>query len=96
MCNCEDVASLWVSHLSSNPDRPYFRCQETDTNEKCNFFQWADMKSVQKKERLEKSDKRKTIQKGENTGIIRRRGLRLFTNIILELGLYVSLYRFLL
>ena len=49
----------------------------------------------EKKERLEKSDERKTIQKGENTGIIRRR-LRLFRNIILELGLYVSLYSFLL
>ena len=84
---------------SSNPDRPYFRCQETDANEKCDFFQWADIKSVKKKRKrndLKKVTKGKRFKKGENTGIIRGRGLRLFTNIILELGLYVSLYRFLL
>ena len=63
MCNCEDVASLWVSHSSSNPDRPYFRCQETDANEKCDFFQWADVKSVKKTKR--KRHDLKKVTKGK-------------------------------
>ena len=63
MCNCEDVASLWVSHSSSNPDRPYFRCQETDANEKCDFFQWADVKSVKKTKR--KRNDLKKVAKGK-------------------------------
>ena len=63
MCNCEDVASLRVSHSSSNPDRPYFRCQETDANEKCDFFYWADVKSVKKAKR--KRNDLKKVTKGK-------------------------------
>lgn len=40
-CNCEETTSLRVSHSDANPGRPYFRCQDTDLDEKCDFFQWA-------------------------------------------------------
>ena len=41
-----------------NPGRPYFRCEETDADDKCDFFQWTDgktkvKKSMKKKKRLE-------------------------------------------
>ena len=48
-CNCDEVASLWLSYSSKNPERPYFRCQDTDPDEKCGFFQWADSVSKVKK-----------------------------------------------
>ena len=32
LCCCNEAASLWVSHSISNPDRPYFRCQDTDVD----------------------------------------------------------------
>ena len=49
LCCCNEAASLWVSHSISNPDRPYFRCQDTDVDEKCEFFQWADQNLEAKK-----------------------------------------------
>ena len=42
LCNYDETTSLWVSHSSANPGRPYFRCQDTDLEDKCDFFQWAD------------------------------------------------------
>ena len=42
LCHCGDVASLWVSHSSANPMRPFFRCQEMDDDEKCEYFKWGD------------------------------------------------------
>ena len=29
LCKYEDTSSLWISHSTKNPDRPYFRCQNT-------------------------------------------------------------------
>ena len=56
-CNCDEVASLWLSYSSKNPRRPYFRCQDTDPDEKCRFFQWADSMSKAKKgKRKRKTD----------------------------------------
>jgi hypothetical protein len=49
LCDCEDVSSLWVSHSSKNPERPYFRCQDTSADTKCDFFQWADTKLKRKR-----------------------------------------------
>ena len=42
MCNCNESASLWLSYSSNNQNRAYFRCQDTDPEEKCSFFLWAD------------------------------------------------------
>ena len=41
-CNCNGLASVWLSYSSKNPKRPYFRCQDTDPEEKCSIFLWAD------------------------------------------------------
>ena len=49
LCYCEDVVSLWVSHSSKNPERPYFRCQDTSADTKCDFFHWADTKLKRKR-----------------------------------------------
>ena len=32
LCCCNEAASLWLSHSISNPDRLYFRCQDTDVD----------------------------------------------------------------
>ena len=48
-CNCIELASLWLSYSSKNPKQPYFRCQDTDPEEKCSFFLWADSVSKPKK-----------------------------------------------
>ena len=65
-CYCEDASSLWVSHSSNNPDRPYFRCQDT-SDEKCDFFQWADVKPKKKKGAARtKSEKCTLCEKGES------------------------------
>ena len=42
LCDCEQVTSLWVSHSATNLDRPYFRCQDSDPDDKCDYFAWAD------------------------------------------------------
>ena len=60
-CFCEDASSLWVSHSSNNPDRPYFRCQDTALDEKCDFFQWADLKLKKKKQRTARTKKEKCM-----------------------------------
>ena len=59
-CNCDEVASLWLSYSSKNPERPYFRCQDTDPDEKCVFFQWADSVPRVKKGKRKRKRKRKT------------------------------------
>lgn len=56
-CNCEEITSLWVSYSAKNPRRPYFRCQDTDPEEKCDFFLWADSVSKRKKKRKVASGK---------------------------------------
>ena len=63
LCRCEDVSSLWVSNSVSNPGRPYFRCEETDTDDKCDFFQWADGKTKVKKGMKKKKRDLKRLQK---------------------------------
>jgi len=57
-CYCEEISSLWVSHSSNNPDRPYFRCKKTPLDEKCDFYQRTDVKAKQKK-----SEKKKKKEK---------------------------------
>ena len=32
-CDCNELASLWLSYSSKNPNQPYFRCQDTDPEE---------------------------------------------------------------
>lgn len=49
LCDCEDVASLWVTHSSKNSERPYFRCQDKSGDSKCDFFHWADNKPKTKR-----------------------------------------------
>ena len=51
LCICEESVSLRVSNSTSNPGRPYFRCQDTDVDKKCNFFQWADEKPKKNKKK---------------------------------------------
>ena len=58
LCGCDDVSSLWVSHSSANPDRPYFRCQGIEDDDKCEFFKWADESSKGKKKRVARKQKR--------------------------------------
>ena len=41
-CDCNELASLRSSYSSKNSNRPYFRCQDTDTEEKCSFSLWTD------------------------------------------------------
>ena len=55
---CEEVSSLWVSNSVSNPGRPYFREEETDVDDKCDFFQWADGKTKVKKRDLKQLQNR--------------------------------------
>ena len=61
-CNCNELASLWLSYSSKNPKRPYFRCQDTDPEEKCSFFLWADSVSKPKKRK-----RKANSEKAENT-----------------------------
>ena len=63
LCECEDVSSLWISHSSKNPDRSYFRCQDTSPDTKCNFFQWADVKLKKKRKNALKDKKPSEKQK---------------------------------
>ena len=56
LCRCEEVSSLCVCNSVSNPWRPYFRCEETDVDDKCDFFQWADGKTKMKKSMKKKRD----------------------------------------
>ena len=49
LCRWDETSSWWVSNSVSNPERLYFRCQETDADDKCDFFQWADGKTKVKK-----------------------------------------------
>ena len=49
LCYCEDVVSLWVSHSSKNPERPYFRCQDTSADTKCDFFPLGRHQAEEKK-----------------------------------------------
>ena len=51
LCECGEVTSLWVSHSASNPGRPFFHCQETNTEEKCAFFLWGDQLTKAKRKR---------------------------------------------
>ena len=51
LCECGEVASFWVSHSAENPGRPFFRCQETDVDEKCAFFMWGDQVTKTKRKR---------------------------------------------
>ena len=60
---CEEVSSLWVSNSVSNPGRPYFRYEETDVDDKCDFFQWADGKRKVKKSTKNKTRDLKRLQK---------------------------------
>lgn len=55
-CDCNDVASLWLSYSTKNPKRPYFRCQDTDPDEKCSFFLWADSVSKLKRRKRKASN----------------------------------------
>ena len=41
-CHCGDLASLWISHSSQNNLRPYFRCAESDQQDRCEYFKWAN------------------------------------------------------
>ena len=43
LCQCGKMVSLWVSHSYANPNRPYFRCKEMNSDTRCGFFQWADI-----------------------------------------------------
>ena len=58
MCNCNESASLWLSYSSNNPNRAYFRCQDTDPEEKCSFFLWADSVSKPKKRKRKASSEK--------------------------------------
>ena len=46
-----------------NPGRPYFRCEETDADDKCDFFQWTDGKTKVKKSMKKKKRDLKRLQK---------------------------------
>ena len=71
LCCCNEAASLWISHTTSNPDRPYFRCQDTDMEEKCDFFQWADENVEAKK--VKKRKQKKTVQVSTASSTKRKR-----------------------
>ena len=56
-CDCNELASLWLSYSSNNPNRPYFRCQDTDPEEKCSFSLWTDNVSKPRKRKRKASSK---------------------------------------
>ena len=62
-CDCDQVASLWVSGSTSNPGRPYFRCQDTSVEYKCEFFRWADNTRKRKKRNANKDISSKKMNK---------------------------------
>ena len=51
-----------MSNSVSNPGCPYFRCEETDADDKCDFFQWADGKTIVKKSMTKKKGDLKRLQ----------------------------------
>ena len=52
-----------MSNSVSNPGCPYFRCEETDADDKCDFFQWADGKTKVRKSMTKKKRDLKRLQK---------------------------------
>ena len=62
---CEDDSSLWVTHSSKKPGRPYFRCQHTSADTKCNFFQRADVKLKKKRKAVKRKNTLKDIEPAE-------------------------------
>ena len=65
LCDCEQVTSLWVSHSATNSDRPYFRCQDSDPDDKCDYFAWADDDGEKKKKKKKKNLKRVMKEKND-------------------------------
>ena len=63
LCYCEDVVSLWVSHSSKNPGRPYFRCQDMSDDTKCDFFHRVDTKLKRKRKAASREGVLKQKQK---------------------------------
>ena len=47
----------FFSHLFF-PDRPYFRCQDHDPDDKCDYFAQADDDGEKKKKKKEKEKKK--------------------------------------
>ena len=47
----------------SNPGRPYFRCEETDIDDKCDFFQWADGKTKVKRDLKQLQKRTSAVEK---------------------------------
>ena len=72
LCDCEQVASLWVSHSSSNPSRPYFWCQDNDPDDKCDYFAWADHDGEKKKKK--KKSLKRVVQEKNNAGKPKKTG----------------------
>lgn len=72
-CNCEEVASLWLSYSSKNPKRPYFRCQDNDPEEKCKFFLWADSVSKRNRKRKVPSGKEGKSTKDKKVKRVKRK-----------------------
>ena len=68
LCDCGEVAALWISHSSSNFERPFFRCKDIADSIKCNFFKWTDTSPIIKKKRGSK----KRPMKNEKSKSVKR------------------------
>jgi hypothetical protein len=62
LCDCDEVVSLWVSHSTKNPGRPFFRCQEMDEDEKCGYFLSADQVTKEKRKKRGRVDPKKVTK----------------------------------
>ena len=58
---CEDASSLWITHSSKKPGRPYFRCQDTSAD----FFQRADVKLKKQRKAVKRKNTLKDIEPAE-------------------------------
>ena len=56
VCDCDEPVLLRISQSQTNPNRPYFTCQETP-QDRCTFFQWADKPLKPKNQRKQRPDK---------------------------------------
>ena len=66
VCECNEIVSLWVSHSTANPLRPFFRCKQVDDDTKCSYFKWADIempRKIKRKRSSKNKEKKKTFKK---------------------------------
>ena len=74
-CDCNELASLRSSYSSKNSNRPYFRRQDTDPEEKCSFSLWTDNVSKPRKRKRKASSEKERKSSKRSTGK-RDHGLR--------------------